>query len=387
MLEDVLYVPDLAQNLPSVFNLQKSGFSVLFCGDGKHMSCQVLHHNEVICSVPQYAGMWMLGSHQAVPIVAVPIVRAWTAITLNDLHHRLGHASQAKLLHMLDKGQLQGVTVVGPRSLTNCYGCIMGKQHRHDLVTDRDKPVTSKLDLIHMDVMGPFRTATHGGHLYVLTIIDDNSRYCWLFVLHKKSDVFDHFVTWMKATEREMNRTLSPIRVDNGGEFQNSRMSRLCADRGYQQKFTNSYTPQQNGVAERYNRTLLDTARSLLAASNLGVTWWGEAAQCANYMRNRASHSSVRKQMSPYQKWTGRRPAVDRMHIFGCRAAVMKVPPKQTKLDNKGIEGVFLGYSSSSTGYRVPLHIGTIVESSDVLFLDSTVLQRNFEHFYPTKPF
>ena len=237
----------------------------------------------------------------------------------------------------------------------------MGKQHRYNLVTDIDKPVTSRLDLIHMDVMGPFPTPTHGGHRYVLTIIDDNSRYCSIFFLHKKSDVFDTFLTWLKATEREMKTSLSRIRVDNGGEFKNSRMTALCADRGYRQEFTNSYTPQQNGVAERYNRTLLDTVRSLLTSANLPVHWWGEAAQCANYMRNRASHSSVRKKMSPYQKWTGRRPQIDRMHIFGCRVTVLKSPPKQAKLHPKGVEGIFLGYSAGSAGYRLLLDNGVVV--------------------------
>ena len=149
----------------------------------------------------------MLGSALCETLEQSRVV-AWTSITLNDLHHRLGHASHAKLLHMLDKGKLKGVTLLAKRVLDNCYGCHMGKQHRHSLVTDVDKPVTSLLDLIHMDIMGPFPIPTQGGHK-VLTIIDDNSRFCWIYFLHKKCDVFDCFVVWMKATEREKNLTLS----------------------------------------------------------------------------------------------------------------------------------------------------------------------------------
>ena len=380
-LDNVLLVPRLKQNLISVSFLQRSGYTVLFYGDKDKVSCHILHTNELICSVPQTHGMWLVGlSTAATPSATTQT--AHVAITLDDLHHRLGHAHKDKLLHMLDKGQLAGLTLVGPRQLDNCYGCALGKQHMHSLVTDIDKPTTRRLDLIHMDLMGPFATAKQGGHRYVLTIIDDNSRFCWVEFLHKKSDVYDKFLAWSTRIEREANTTLSRIRVDNGGEFKNARMDALCTSHGYTQEFTNSYTPQQNGVAERYNRALLDTVRSIMSAANVSVKWWGEALQCANYMRNRTSHNSVRKRMSPYQKWTGRKPQIHLMHVFGCRATVLSVKPKLTKLGPKSTEGLFLGYSSSSPGYRILLNTGVIVESSDVLFLDSTVLKRNYDHFY-----
>ena len=381
-LENVLYVPDLTQNLISVCYLQRHGYSVLFYGDRNTMSCQILRNNAIICTVPNLNGMWVVGG---TAISRSTQATAYAALTLTDLHHRLGHASKEKLLYMLDKGQLSGITIIGPRNLDNCYGCSMGKQHRHHLVSDPDKPATQKLDLIHMDLMGPFPIPTKGGYKYVLTIIDDCSRFCWVILLQKKSDVFLNFLTWSTRIEREAKATISRIRVDNGGEFKNSNMVNLCAQRGYRQEFTNPYTPQQNGVAERYNRTLLDTVRSILTSANVPGHWWGDALQCANYMRNRSSHSSVKRKLSPYHKWSGRPPDVSKMHIFGCRVSVLVAKPKQVKLGPKAMEGLFFGYSESSTGYRILLPSEQIIESSDVIFYDSTILRRNYDHFYPTQ--
>jgi hypothetical protein len=113
------------------------------------------------------------------------------AMTMTKLHHKLGHASPQKILHMISNGQLKGVTLLGPKIVDHCYGCTMGKQHRHNLTLDEDKPATQKLDLIHMDVMGPFKRTTRQGHKYVLTIIDDCSRYARLFLLEGKQSVLD----------------------------------------------------------------------------------------------------------------------------------------------------------------------------------------------------
>jgi transposase InsO family protein len=145
----------------------------------------------------------------------------------------------------------------------------MGKQHRHELTTDEDKPSTKKLELVHMDIMGPFRRPTRQGHRYVLTIIDDHSRYTWLFFLHKKSDAFTEFKNWAALVEKEAGCLIQRIRSDNGGEFKNKVMTAFCTDHHYRQEFTNSYTPQQNGCAERFNRTVMEAVRCLLAAANM----------------------------------------------------------------------------------------------------------------------
>jgi transposase InsO family protein len=219
---------------------------------------------------------------------------------------------------MLKNHQLEGVTLTGPKHLDNCYSCAVGKQARHPLVSDPDKPATNKLGLVHMDLMGPFKRPTRQGHTYVLTIIDDCSRYCWVEFL-SKSDAFQTFVNWAGRAERTSGCQINRIRSDNGGEFQNKAMASYCAAHHYTQEFTNPYTPQQNGVAERFNRTVMETVRCLLAGANLSSLWWAEALQCAVYMRNRVAHSSTYLNRSPYQSWTGLLPQLHRMHIFGSK--------------------------------------------------------------------
>jgi hypothetical protein len=286
---EALFVPDLSHNLISVRYLQfTQKISTLLYGDEHQSCCQLLQNNRVLCTAPFINGLWILGRKMTEPIpipepstpeVQIPNLilpeTCFAAVTLQTLHHKLGHASASKILHMIKHNHLEGVNLVGPYTLDNCYGCAMGKQHREPLVSDDDKPATRKLDLVHMDLMGPFLRPTRGGHNYVLTIIDDYSKFVWAFFLKKKSDAFGDYTKWAAKVERESGCTISRFRTDQGGEFQNKLMTAFCLDHHYTQEFSNAYTPQQNGSAERFNRTCMETVRCLLAAANMSSLWWG----------------------------------------------------------------------------------------------------------------
>jgi hypothetical protein len=325
-LYDVLYVPQLTHNLISVDALQAMDVGVNFPPDTEGGGCTLLRGKTVLEYLPRKTGLYSVGGGSGQPPVVEAMYTAparaesvsidkelqagtdhnecaMPALTLDEMHHRLGHASQQKLLHMVDHEQLEGVTIKGPRSLNNCFGCAMGKHKRHIMKTDQDKPATKKLDLIHMDLMGPFRKKTRGGHQWILSIIDDSTRYCWVHLLKSKKsqEVFAIIKEWVMQVERESEVKMFRIRSDGGKEFKNKLMRELCVQNGYTQEFTNTESSQQNEVSERHNWTLMSTMRSLLASSNMSEYWWGEAIKAACYMRNRSSHSSLVHKISPYQ--------------------------------------------------------------------------------------
>jgi hypothetical protein len=391
---NVLYVPDLTHNLISVDDLQEMNIGVDFPPHDEGGGCRLTKEGEVIESFPRMKGLYSVGGgsrmirsdndvEQKVEQPSSTLVSAMAVLTLDDLHHRLGHSSEQKLLHMVDKNLLEGVKVKG-RKLSNCFGCAMGKHKRHVMKTDIDKPSTKKLDLVHMDLMGPFRMKTRHGEQWVMTIIDDFSRFCWIFLLKTKTgkEVFDVFKKWARSVERESGEKLFRVRSDGGKEFKNRLMGQFCSENAYKQEFTNTDSPQQNGLSERQNWTLMSTMRSLLAASNLSEYWWGEALKAACYMRNRSSHSSLPNKISPLQAWCNRLPQLHKMHAFGCMVSVLNLEKElQDKLKPRGRMGKFLGYPEDTTGYKILLGSGKIVISSDVIFYDDTILKYN-DHLF-----
>ena len=369
ILTSVLLVPHLHHNLISVSRLVDDGYSINF--QAKKETCTIQKGLTHICSVPRVRNLWKLNNVNVPGVgTSAKTSYAFSAVTMEELHHKFGHASQQKLLQIIDKKCVDGITLTGPRKLKTCVSCALGKQRRHSMITDKDKPATGPLDLVHMDLMGPMSCKSDRGFIYAMTILDDYSRYCWTFLLRSKTEVFGVISSWLLKVENQSERTVKRIRADKGTEFQNRNMSDLCKERGIHQEFTNTASPQQNGLTERYNLTLMSSARCLLAAADFHQRWWGEAILCANYMKNQCPHSSLPVNTTPFERWHCRRPDIKKLHRFGGRVTVMKNKSGLKKLDYRSSEGRFLGYPQNTPGYRILLDSGKVVESSDVLFMD-----------------
>jgi len=137
------------------------------------------------------------------------------------------------------------------------------------------------LELLHMDLFGPTTYRSIGGNSYCLVVVDDYSRYTWVFFLSDKSNVFSIFKGFAKRAENEFDFKVKKIRSDNGSEFKNSRIEDYCDEKGVKHEFSAKYTPEQNRVVERKNRTLIDMARSMLSEYNVSDTFWAEAINTA----------------------------------------------------------------------------------------------------------
>jgi hypothetical protein len=223
--------------------------------------------------------------------------------------------------------------------------------------------------------MGKFRTRSRQGYGYVLTIIDDYSRFCWVFPMKTKGEASSIFKEWVGKAERETSKKVWRIRSNNGKEFKNDAMTEFCKLMHYHQELTNPYTLEQNGLSERQNWTLLTTMRSLLAACNLGAVWWIDALLTTCFMRIRTAHSALTNFQPPYQKYTNRKPQIQKMYIFGCKVSVLNsAHALKSKLSQRGKLGYFIGYPVNTTGYRILLDTGNVLESSNVLFFERTIL-------------
>ena len=199
-----------------------------------------------------------------------------------------------------------------------------------------------------------------------------------MYLLRTKEETFESFKQWRAQVELQSGHKVKVLRSDGGGEYVSKEMKSWLASEGIVQEFTNANSPQQNGVAERFNKTLVEGMRSMLHGAGLSKAFWGEAALCFNHTRNRSPTKGLDGGITPMEAWTGVKPSVYHLKPFGCRVSVHIGDHKRKKLDPKSFQGVFLGYSLDKKGYRVwDGRRGEVVDSRDVIFYEDTVMKRN----------
>ena len=266
-------------------------------------------------------------------------------------HKRIGHINLQRLRAMQTKGVVIGLPVFDMKQVNRvCEACQLGKQHRHPFPKERN---VSKglLDVIHSDVWGPAQTPTLGGCRFYVTFIDDYSRYTWIFPMKKKSEVFTHFQKFKNQAEKETNRKVRCLRSDGGKEYFSEEFTSYLEDEGIRREFTCRNTPQQNGVAERKNRVILEVARAMINEKHMPRHYWAEAACTAVYLMNRCTTDGVHE-LTPYEKYVGRKPDLAHVRVFGSIAYV-HIPDKQRqKLDPKSEKCILMGYSLEQKGYK-----------------------------------
>nr|GFC25653.1 hypothetical protein [Tanacetum cinerariifolium] len=197
-----------------------------------------------------------------------------------------------------------------------CSACERGKRkedsHPHKLVSSDN----SKLELLHMDLCGPMRVASINGKKYILVIVDDYSRYTWVYFLHSKDETPEIIKKLIAQAQFNYKANVCKIRTDNGTEFKNATLKDHYEKFGIMQQFSTARTPQQNGVVERRNRTLVVVARTMLIFSRLHEFLWAEAVAIACFTQNR-SIIHTRYNKTSYELLHSRKPNVEYFHVFG----------------------------------------------------------------------
>ncbi|KAJ9546915.1 hypothetical protein OSB04_019458 [Centaurea solstitialis] len=255
-------------------------------------------------------------------------------------HRRLCHQNFKDMNKLVSKNLVKGLPETRLSNDTLCPACEQGKMTRSSHPPRMDTSSKSPLDMIHMDLCGPTRTESLARKKYMLVLVDEFSRFTWVEFLRAKSDAADRIIAFIKRIQVLLGRRVKKLRSDNGTEFRNAKLQSFLEDVGISHNFSAVRTPQQNGVVERKNRTLVEAARSMMAHSGVPQSFWAEAVSTACYTQNRTLIVK-RTGKTAYEMVEQRKPNIDYFRVFGCKCYVLndrddlgKFEPSQMSLSS-----------------------------------------------------
>ncbi|GJW67580.1 putative ribonuclease H-like domain-containing protein [Tanacetum coccineum] len=374
--EDVSFVKELQHfNLFSVSQMCDKMNKVLFTDT----ECLILSpdfklpdENQILLKVPRQNNMYSFNLENIVPLggLACLIAKATTDES-NLWHRRLGHVN-FKNLNRLVKGNLvRGLPTKLFQNDHTCVACQKGKQHKASCKAKLVSSISHTLQLLHMDLFGPTSIRSINHKTYCLVITDDFSRFSWTFFLRSKDETSAILKDFIRQIENQLNQKVKTIRCDNGTEFKNRDINEFCGLKGIKREYSNARTPQQNGVAERKNRTLIEAARTMLADSFLPNTFWAEAVSTACYVLNRVLVTKPHNK-TPYELLTGKTPIISYIRPFGCHVTILNTIDHLGKFAGKSDEGFLVGYSLQSKAFRVyNLVTKRVEENLHIKFLEN----------------
>ncbi|GJW92572.1 ribonuclease H-like domain-containing protein [Tanacetum coccineum] len=354
--EKVSYVEELKFNLLSVSQICDKKHNVLFTDK----ECLILSpkfkfvdEDLVILRAPRKNDVYSLDLKNIIPSGGITcLVAKATEDEAVLWHRRLGHVN-FKNINKLVKGNLvRGLPSKTFKLDHSCVACRKGKQHRASCKKIEERTVREPLELLHMDLFGPVSVESINKKKYCLVVTDDCSKFSWVFFLAYKDETYDMLHDLIVGLENRLRHKVKTIRCDHGTEFKNQLMNEFCAKKGIKREYSIARTPQQNGVAERKNRTLIEAARTMLADSLLPIQFWAEAVNTACYVLNRVLVTKPQLK-TPYEILMGRSPNISFMRPFGCSLTILNTLDHLGKFDGKSEEGYLLGYSTNSKGFRV----------------------------------
>ena len=380
LLENVLYVLGLQCNLFST-TLMATKHSIHFIGTQTH--CHFVKNHEILFTGRLIQDMYILDFTVLLPPVQGLYTAAYGNIPLKDQyqtlqlwHHRLGHLHYDMIKKMAQNGAVTGLHLTTQSPSELCSACQFGKMKRQSFPESHFRTYASHPgDLIHGNICGPMSQPSKGGSLYFVLYQDDSTGYRFVFCVTRRSEALTCFQQVFNTILRDTGRTVSTLRTDRDGEFSSTAFLRYLSDNNIRRELTTSYTPEQNAVVERSNRTIMEGVRSSLYHSQLPLSFWAEAVVYIVYTLNRTC-SRVHGQQTPFELYTGIKPSLSHLCPFGCPVYVYIPAQLHKKLDAKSRRGIFVGYSDESKGYRVwdPTK-KQVVTTRDLVFDERAFLQ------------
>ncbi|CAG4939045.1 unnamed protein product [Colias eurytheme] len=363
-VKDVLFIPDLTTNLLSVSQLIRSGNSVIF----EENVCYIYNRQrELVGQAELIDGVYKLCTLQTEQILAA------TAIASSETwHRRMGHIN-SNSLNKMRNGAVDGILYPDMAEIdkTSCVICCKGKQTRLPFQLSSSK-TKDLLELIHSDVAGPMENLSIGGSRYYVLFVDDFSKMAFVYFMKAKSEVFKYFVEFQSMVEKQKDRKIKILRTDNGGEFCGQEFEKYLKKQGIVHQRTNAYTPEQNGLCERMNRSIVEKARCLIFDADLDKKFWSEAVNTSVYLRNRSVVTGLNNR-TPYEVWSGQKPNLSHLRIFGSKVMVHVPKQKRLKWDEKAKQLILVGYAENIKGYRVyDKKSNTVTTSRDIVIMESS---------------
>ncbi|GJX34083.1 putative ribonuclease H-like domain-containing protein, partial [Tanacetum coccineum] len=372
--EDVYFVKELQFNLFSVSQMCDKKNSVLFTDTGCFVlspDFKLADESQVLLKVPRKNNMYSVDMKNIVPKESLTCLVAKATLDESMLwHRRLGHVNFKTINKLVKDNLVKGLPIKRFENDQTCVACLKGKQHKASCKSKIQNSITQPLFMLHMDLFGPTFVSSLMNKKYCLVVTDDYSRFTWVFFLASKDETSGILKSFITQIENLVDKKVKIIRCDNGTEFKNRVMSEFCEKKGIKREFSVARTPQQNGVAERRNRTLIEAARTMLADSKLPTTFWAEAVNTACYVQNRVLVVKPHNK-TPYELFRGRTPSLSFMKPFGCHVTILNTLDHLGKFDGKSDDGFFVGYSLNSKAFRVyNIRTRKVEENLHVRFLE-----------------
>ncbi|GJQ90399.1 retrovirus-related pol polyprotein from transposon TNT 1-94 [Tanacetum coccineum] len=347
-IKKVYYVEGLGHNLFSVGQFCDKGLEVAF----QKSTCFVQNEDGVDFLIGDRSSnlytisLNEIASNSLACLLAKASSQSWL------WHQRLSRLNFITINNLVKNNLVRGLPKMKFKKDHLCPACEQGKIHRKYHKSKMAFASNKPLYLLHMDLCGPMRVESINGKRYVLVVVDDYSWYTWVFFLHLKDEASEVIISFIKKTQVNLQLQVQRVRTDNGTEFKNKTLAKFFNDVGITQQFSAARMPQQNGVVERRNRTLVEAAITMLTFANLPLFLWAEAIATACFTQN-CSIIHKRFDKTPYELINKRKPNIKFFHVFGCRCYLLNDYDDVAKLKTKGDIGVFVGYSKELASFRI----------------------------------
>lgn len=360
-LTNVLYVPQIAKNLFSVLATHDKNEKSKFVSMPE--TCSLLVNGKLALKGARQVGcgLYKVALRMLIPEKTTEVNMMSNDDLLQLYHERMGHQNKRHIKELVEREY--GIKVEVDHD--TCEGCMYGKAHR--LKFGSRERATTPGQLMHADVCGPIETKSAQGYRYFVLFKDDFSRYRYVYFMKEKSEVATKLEQMLNEI-KTIGHTVKELLSDNGLEFNNEAVKQILSKHGIRQRLVTPYTPQQNGCAERENRTIVEAARTLLHAHDgLPKVLWAEMVNTATYILNRTGISSVIKK-SPHEIWFDKKPAIKHLRVVGTTCYVHVPDQKRRKLDKKSLKCILIGYDGDDN-YRVwHQNSNSVYRSRDVVF-------------------
>lgn len=363
-LNDVLLVPSIDSNLISVSKLCDKGFAVSF----DSLGCYLDKDEERLLIAEKSDNLFVVKTKvERINLTKVNV----SSYCVHEWHLKLAHRNLQDIKAM----KRLGLKIKDCKCSDVCESCIIGKISRSPFPKEA-VPTNDVLDCIVSDICGPMPVTSLGGSRYFVTFIDVHSKYSAVYFLKTKDEVELKVIEHLELLSNTFRKKVKSFRTDRGTEYMSNKVQTYLKSNGIKYQCTVAYSPQQNGIAERKNRTLVEACRAMLSESGMPREYWAEAIMNANYTLNRVVSKSGNK--TPYEIFFKVKPRLVDFQEFGCSAYIMIPQQKRNKLDNKAEKLAFIGYDETSKGFRLAdIKKRKIVISRDLVFLKEKYMKQN----------
>ncbi|KAL8133942.1 hypothetical protein AgCh_009127 [Apium graveolens] len=365
-IENVALVDGLKHNLLSICQITDRGNHVVFYDS----HCKVVHNKskKIVLIVYRHGNIYEARLHESFEKEATCLISKASVDESWNWHKKFSHLNFNSINEFAKKELVRGYSSDGL-----CDAFQKSKQRRVSFKIKTEFSISEPYHMLHLDLFRPVNIMSINKKRYTLVIVDDFTRYTWVYFLHRKDETPKILLDHIRQIENGSTHKVKILRIDNGTEFKNSKMEEFCKHKGIEQQFSALGTPQQNGVVGRKNRTLIEAGRTLLEEAKIPTYFWAETVNTACYTQN-ITLINIHG-VTPYQMLKKKKPSLKHLHVFGCKCFVLRTHTDHLgKFESKADEGIFVGYSPSKAYKVFNLRKYTVVFSINVSFDDKKIL-------------